>query len=708
MSTVGPLSRSKSRAWRLIFTGLVFTLLAIGIWWARTSRVVPRPNVLLITIDTLRADAVGAYGRPGTSTPLIDRLAQAGVRFADAHAHNVVTLPSHANILTGRLPPDHGVRDNAGFRLAPGVETLATHLQRHGYRTGAFVSAFPLDSRFGLATGFDVYDDRLTGGPRPAFLIQERPAGRTVALAKEWIDGAGVQPWFSWVHLYEPHFPYDPPASVASQWPDDPYLGEVAAADAALAPLLEPILAAGGQADTLVVITSDHGEALGEHGEASHGLFAYEGVLRVPLILYAPRMFGAREIDVPVGHVDLLPTVLDALGFSIPSELAGRSLLPVIAGNQHDTDRKVYFEALSASLNRGWAPLLGIIQGGFKYIDLPVPELYNLRQDPGEAHNLAASDPARLSALRTQLADFRSADARRSPRPEPAEVRERLRSLGYVTGAARTPAVYTEQDDPKRLIALDAVLQEVLKRYLAGDLAAALDQSRQLVRRRPTMAVAWMQLAELEREAGNAPAALDAMQRAVTLSPGDTEPLTLLGAYLTESGRAREAADLLAAPAQEPLADPDLVSTRALALARLGRFDEALATLTRARERDPLNAMLLVHFGTVQLTRGERVAAREAFTEAVRLDSGVARAHSSLGVLALEDGRPDQATEHWRAATSLDVREHGKVLGLGIAFAQAGRTAEARACFEFFAANAPPSRYATELGRVRAWLNGAR
>ena len=688
---------------------MLAALLAAGWWISRPAVPQIRHNVLLITVDTLRADAVGAYGRTATPTPLIDRIAQVGVRFTDAHAHNVVTLPSHANILTGRLPPDHGVRDNAGFRLPPGAETLATHLQRQGYRTGAFLSAFPLDSRFGLATGFDVYDDRLAGGARPAFLIQERPAERTVALATQWIGAAGGQPWFAWVHLYEPHFPYDSPEQFASRWPNDPYLGEVAAADAALGPLLEPILAAGAESDTVVIITSDHGESLGEHGEASHGVFAYESVLRVPLLIYAPQIVSPRVVDAPARHIDLLPTVLGALALEIPAGLAGRNLMPVMSGNDQRAPDGVYFEALSATLTRGWAPLHGIIQDGFKYIDLPVPELYDLTEDPREERNLAGAEPGRVAALRAHLERFRSADPHRAVRREPAEVRERLGSLGYVTGGTGRPRTpFTEADDPKRLIALDAILQASLERYLAGDLAGAIAHARDLVGRRPSMAVSWMQLAQLEREAGHAAAAIDAMRRAVTLSAGDTEALTLLAAYLTEAGRPLEAADLLAAAAREPDADPDLLSTQALALARLARFDEALAALARAREHDPSNALLLVHLGTVQLTRGRRSAAREAFTDAIRLDPDMARAHSSLGVLAVEEGNLDQAAQHWRDATSRDPREYRNILSLGIALARGGRTAEARACFEFFAASAPPSHYAAELERVRAWLKGAR
>jgi Flp pilus assembly protein TadD len=705
------LSSAKSAACGAAVIVLVLGLLA-GPWWRARSEDEPvRPvNLLLITIDTLRADAIGSDGGRRTSpTPTLDRLTDVGVRFSNAHAHNVVTLPSHANILTGRLPTEHGVRDNSGFRLSSDVDTLATLLRRRGYRTGAFVSAFPLDSRFGLAAGFDVYDDRLAAGTGGAFLIQERPAERTVAAARAWIDAAGVTPWFTWVHLYEPHYPYAPPPRFAANWPDDSYLGEVAAADAAISPLVDRVVSARPRGETLVIVTSDHGEALGEHGEASHGVFAYESVLRVPLVMFAPGLFSSGTVDVQAQHVDLLPTALDALGMPIPEGLAGRSLLPAMTGLPEPAEPVVYFEALSASLTRGWAPLRGLIHDGFKYIELPLPELYDLRRDPGESENLVATETGRVTALRTRLERTVSDEARPRSRAETAEVRERLRSLGYASGGGTPPPTgATEADDPKNLIALDAASQEILQRYLDGDLAGALTRSRALVEQRPSMAVSWMQLAQLEREGGNAVAAIEAMRRAVALRPGDAEPLALLGAYLTEAGRAREAAALLAPHAQQPQADPDLVAACAVALGRLGQFDAARGLLARARMQDPTNLTLLLHLGTLELSSGRRAEAARAFNEAVTVDPEDARAHGSLGALAIEDGRPTQAAEHWRAATERDPREHRRILALGIALARAGRTSDARACFGFFVAHAPENRYAVELARARAWLNGVR
>src|SRR6185295_9037111 len=416
----------------------------------------PGLSVLLVTVDTLRADALGSYGNATVATPWIDRLAAGGVRFAQAHAQNVVTLPSHANILSGRYPLAHGVRDNSGFRFPAGVDTLATILKRAGYRTGAFVSAFPLDSRFGLDRGFDIYDDRL-GDPEAssAFMMQERPGPQTLAAAQAWRAAQGGAKTFLWLHLYEPHFPYEPPEPFASRYASSLYHGEVAYADSVLGPLLEPLLSAGKSGRTVVILTGDHGEGLGEHGEKTHGIFAYEATLHVPLIVYAPRLLRPRVVRAPVRHIDVLPTVLDALGLDAPAGLPGRSLLPVAAGHGESAVPS-YFEALSASLNRGWAPLTGLRREHLKLIDLPIPELYDLEADPHETKNLAVSDPRRLEEIRGVLAGVRGADRGIARSEESAEARARLESLGYTSGSAARKAHYTEADDPKRLIDLDA------------------------------------------------------------------------------------------------------------------------------------------------------------------------------------------------------------------------------------------------------------
>jgi arylsulfatase A-like enzyme/tetratricopeptide (TPR) repeat protein len=707
------LSRFISTRWPALVAGIVTLLVLVSLIGrfrpdAPTAARQPGLNVLLVTIDTLRADAVGAYGQPGGITPWIDRLSSAGARFSNAHAHNVVTLPSHANILSGRLPTEHGVRDNAGFRFPPSLDTLATILKAHGYRTGAFVSAFPLDSRFGLARGFDEYDDRFADAARPAFLVQERSGPETVASARRWMDSRADGPWFCWVHLYEPHYPYAPPSAVASRFAD-PYHGDVNAADAALEPLLAPILSAGRDGRTLVVLTSDHGESLGEHGEATHGVFAYEAALKVPLIVYQPRLVPVAVVERPARHVDLLPTILDAVAIESPSGLPGQSLLPSMRESREATGIATYFEALSAALNRRWAPLDGIVVDSMKYIELPIPELYDLKADPHELNNLVSSQPVRVEELRSRLQQLRGTRASVTARAEPAETRERLRSLGYVAGSASGGvARFTEADDPKRLIGFDARLQEIVSQYLAGDLKGALARCRALLRERPDMPLTLFHLAHLEREDGNLDGAIDALRKAVAIVPDNSETVAMLGGYLTQAGRPAQALDVLDPFARLENADVEVLTSRALALARLRRFDEALAELSRARNEDPSNGRLLLEAGTIHLMAGDRGQAREAWNSALALNPTLARAHTSLGVLSLQEGRPAEAIEHWSAATAIDPREYRTILGIGLSLAKPGQTAEARAALEFFVAHAPPSTFAGDIDRARGVLASLR
>lgn len=689
---------------------LAAVLLAAAAWVIlRHSRIAlrrdPGLSVLLVTIDTLRADAVGAYGNSSAQTPWMDRLAGGGARFEAAHAHSVVTLPSHANLLSGLYPLHHGVRDNSGFRFPPQLPTLATRLRARGYRTGAFVSAFPLDSRFGLNAGFDLYDDQLGGAEtHTEFLVPERRGADTVAAARRWLEAQGGARTFCFVHLYEPHFPYEPPEPFASRFKGDPYHGEVATADAALEPLLRPILEAGAAGRTLVVLTADHGESLGEHGELTHGIFAYEATLRVPLMFYAPRIVHRGVVSTPVRHIDILPTVLDALGAEVPGDLPGRSLLPLLGGGEAGA-RPSYFEALSSSLNQGWAPLRGVFQAGLKYVDLPIPELYDLGADPGETRNLAAARPEDLERMRALLAVERRDDRGPTRVKEDAATLERLHALGYLAGGA--PAAkerYTAADDPKRLIDVDRRTREVLRLYRAGDIEGALVLCRDNIRRRPQMPVAYLHLAYLERARGNLPAAVAAARVAFELRPLDAESVSLLGVYLTEAGRAKEAVERLEPYMSAVGPDLDVLTARGMALAALGRRDEALATFARARETAPSNAMVLVNMGTVHLMGGDRVQARQAFETALDIDPGLARAHNSLGVIAAAEGRMEEAIERWKRALALDPGDYQMQFNLGSALRRQGREAEARPYLEAYLRRAPVALEARDMARVRQWL----
>jgi arylsulfatase A-like enzyme/Tfp pilus assembly protein PilF len=690
----------------LLLAGLVAAIAGGRARHARTHAPDGELGVLLISIDTLRADALGAYGSRTAETPWMDRLASGGARFETAHAHNVVTLPSHANLLSGLYPLTHGVRDNSGFRFPTGTPTLATILKQHGYRTGAFVSAFPLDSRFGLDRGFDVYDDRLGGAEtQTGFRMAERPGTRVVESAVRWLNEQNQARVFCFVHLYEPHFPYVPPSPFAARFAARPYEGEVAAADAALAPLLRPLIEAGQRGRMLVVLTSDHGEGLGEHGEQTHGLLAYEPMLRVPLVLYAPSAFGPAVVRSPARHVDVLPTVLDFLGVEPPAGLPGTSLRAAITGGQTGAYSAAYFEALSASLNRGWAPLQGVLQENWKYIDLPIPELYDLATDPAEKQNLAASRPADVDRLRGVLAQLRADDRQTAPAPESGETVERLRALGYLAGGqAPRKDRYTESDDPKRLIQLDDLSSQMLSRYGAGDVEGALSLGRQIVQQRPHDPLTHLQLAYLHRARGDLPAAIAAARQAVTLRPADAESIALLGVYLNEAGRPAETLVLLEAPAAKPQADLDVLTAQGMALAALGRRKEALAVFGRASAVDPSNAMVQVNAGTVHLMAGDLERARASFQAALALDPDVARAHNSLGVVAAREDKMPEAIEHWKRAVVLDPRDYQTLFNLGSVLYRQGRQQEARPYLEAYLRLAPARQEARDVARVRAWL----
>jgi len=664
-------------------------------------------NVLLITIDTLRSDALGCDGGPAR-TPNIDALARAGIRFSFAHAHAVVTLPSHASILTGRYPFEHGYRENGGYRLAPGTPTLATLLKAQGFATGAFVGAFPLDARFGLTPGFDTYDGRFDDTDAgQEFLLPERPATAVVARAGSWI-GAQRTRWFAWVHVYDPHAPYRPPPPFDREYAAQPYYGEVAAVDAALGPLLAAARTA--PRPTLVVVTADHGEGLGDHGEATHGLFAYESTLHVPLVISEiaadhDGRAGGLVADAPARHIDIVPTVLDALAIGAPAGLPGHSLRTQ-RDRDDGRDRASYFEATSSMLDYGWAPLYGVLAGRQKYIDLPIPELYDIASDPQERHNLvggphAASD-ASAAALRARLAAF-AASQPPARSAERSDVIERLQSLGYVAGSGSAKRHYTERDDPKRLVQIDRRMHRAVALESDGRLDDAMAEYRAVLAVRADTMAASRHLAFdywRQGDVASAIATLRAAERAGAPTPGEQ---VQLGAYLNATGRIAEGLSTLEhAAASSP--DVDALNALGLAYARAGRDADALAAFARALQDDPASAMTHENIGAIHLDAGRLREARDAFTRAVTADPAAAQAHDGLAMVAAKSGDSAAAIDHWKTAIALRPADYDALYNLGVQLMRDRRTSEARPYLEQFLQTAPPADYSKERKNVAAML----
>lgn len=697
---------------RLIRAGLAVALLAAGASGCRRSGERPavsgsaqpavawpaNPDIVLVTIDTLRADALGFMGNRRVETPVLDRLASQGVVFENAHAHNVVTLPSHANILTGLYPYHHGIRDNSGFRLDVSVPTLATLLKSRGYATGAFVGSFALDSRFGLTRGFDVYDDRYPRGRSTLdFEMPERPGTEVVAAGLKWWKEQDGKRRFLWVHLYDCHAPYRPPPPYSETYRDDPYLGEVAGMDAALSPLLEPFLDGKSARPALLVVTADHGEARGDHDEETHGLFAYEATLHVPLVVWSAGSIRPGRSDEPVRHIDIAPTILAAAGIAKPSSWPGTTLFP-----EASVARPSYFESYSTAFNRGWAPLRGMLDGREKYIDLPIPELYDLAEDPGERKNLADARPEELRRLARQIPAQSALGVATAPGKPAAEEVARLRSLGYLSGRGPLKPNYTAEDDPKTLIGIDQQLHKTVDLYQRGQLDAAIALARQVVAEQPAMAMGYENLGFLLRQAGQSAEAIEVYREAATRGISEEELIRNYALALCEAGRAPEAIRVLA-----PLSDstdPDTINARGIALSDSGRGPEAKRVLARVLELDPENLEALVNLGIVHLRAGDPKGARDLFRKALSLDSRAARAWNGLGVALLRTGEERASIEAWSKAVALDPKLYDALYNLGLVAGKNGMRREAREAFERFVASAPPAQYGPDIAKARRLL----
>lgn len=625
-----------------------------------------RLNVLLVTIDTLRADRLGAYGSKRGLTPNLDAFAARSAVFTRAFAHTTTTLPSHANILLGVTPSFHGVHDNLNFVVRPELVTLAEHLGGRGYATGAFIGGFPLISHFGLDQGFSTYDDSFGArgaGARPADLqAGERPAAEVWASAKEWLKDR-ASPWFLWVHFYDPHEPYDPPEPYKSRFAKEPYDGEVAYADAVLGDVLKEIKDRGLDGTTLVICVADHGESLGEHNETTHGFEAYNPTLRVPLLIHAPGL-APRTIGQNVSHIDLFPTVCEALGLDRPDALQGRSLLPLLRG-QKLPDRPVYFESLAPYYNMGWAPLRGTIDGDTKFIDSPKPEVYDLRRDFGETDNRA--NDAAIALLRKALdAIIRSQSSPESAKAEQASDRatiEKLKSLGYIASLpGRRKADFGPDDSVAALLPYHNRAAEALKLSRAGRAAEAVAVLREILAARKTVGAAYLNLASIYREQGRASEALAVLRSGLEAMPENYDLYFELLNGLFEAGEFGEVLQAFE-PAAFPQTgfDPVIWNSVGMAQWKTGKTDEALASLGRALEIDPRFALTYHNLGTVYLDVFQRTRRPDArglavadLRKAVELDPSYGAAFYALGVAYLRGNELGPAVESLDRALALD------------------------------------------------------
>lgn len=723
--------------------------------------------IILISIDTLRSDHLPAYGYRGVETPALDALRRDAILFERAYSHVPLTLPSHASMLTGLLPAEHGVRDNGGYPFEAAKHPYLPRLLREGgYETAAFVSSFVLHGDTGLGAGFDVYDQGPPGVEARAELI-ERSGAETVRLAVDWLRSRSREsesPFFLFVHLYDPHTPYKPAEPFASRYREHPYDGEIAAADAAVGTLLDALRQQGTYDRAIVLLTSDHGEGLGDHGEDSHGVFLYREALQVPLLLKLPGGKRAGEaVAAPAQLADVAPTLLDLTGRPVPEEMIGTSLADLTDRPDQAPERRIYAESFYPRLHYGWSELASLVEGRFHYIHGPTPELFDLTADPGETHNVLERERRTYGTLRQALDAFPRELA--PPGKVDAETAQKLAALGY---AGRARVTSGPLPDPRTQRDVLSGLQAARAAGAAQQFAEAAEILERLVERKPDLLDGWVFLAtcleHLDRpeetlaayrraleladgapeyafyvarqlyrmrrfeEAGQHaelmlagdPESRDAreMLAAVALNRGDLDEALAqsrragraseafrrdLGRALAARGRTGEALEVLQGSGGTA-AEPATLNAMALTLLDAGRPAEAAEILGRALAAHPDNARAHELLGVASLRLGQPQQARAHLEKALALDRRLPGAWTTLGVALFELEGAEAALSAWRQALALDGTQYDALLNVGLVAARTGRRDEARQALRRFVSTAPRERFGPDIAKAQQLL----
>jgi len=680
----------------IFFLLLAYLILSLGLTtiplYGNDSHPKERLNLLLITIDTLRADRLSCYSSEHLKTPNIDSLANKSIVFTRAFSHTSTTLPSHTNILLGTTPLYHGVHDNTNFIVRDEFLTLPEHLKNFGYQTGAFIGAFPLDSRFGLSQGFDIYDDDYDTQGAGKGKTEEREAQIVVDRALAWLNER-KSPWFLWVHCFDPHDPYEPPEPFKTQYADSLYDGEVAYVDFVMGKLFNYLEDNSLFEKTLVVFTGDHGEMLGEHGEKTHGFFAYNSVLWIPLIISAPGM-KSRIVQQYVSHIDIFPTICDMLKIKKPPFLQGRSFAPFLKRKKL-RKRIIYFESLTSYYSMGWAPVRGIIDGRDKFIESPLPEFYDLVGDFGEQQNLA--EQKKLDGYRKRLNQIiisqSSEESWKAGQGMDRETLERLRSLGYIAsfkGAKKEE--FSTEDDVKILLPYYNKSVNALALCSEGKVREGMEILKEVITERKNISAAYLNLARLYADQGSVGDALEVLRMGLEFLPANYRIFSDYISYLSEAERLDEAIKAFEGKSFLQLEfDPVIWNNIGLAYLKKGNLEKAQRNFAKSISVDrkfpiPYHNIASVHFTIFNRTKDpkEYQKALENFKKAIELDPQYSTAHHGLGMLYFQAGDYSQAIIHMEKSLELQPDLFELLYYLGIAYMNKGNSFMAYAFFNRF------------------------
>ncbi len=609
-------------------------------------------NLIVVTLDTTRADRIGCYGAKDVATPRLDALAARGVRFANAVSPMPLTLPAHCTLFTSLLPGAHGVRDNGGFKLSAEHLTLAEALSQRGFATGGFVSAFVLDHRWGIAQGFDRYFDDFDLKQQEKLSMGEiqRPGNETLDHALAWIRDVKDKRFFAWIHFYDPHAPYDPPEPYKSRYAGRPYDGEIAWTDALVGRLLDELDRLDLTKRTVIAVLADHGESLGEHGEQGHGYFIYEQVTHIPMIVATPYSgTRGRTVDAVVKSIDLAPTVLELLGAAGALPAAqGTSVVPLLGGNEGASAGDGYSEAFYARLHYGWSELRAVRTKRWHFIEAPRAELYDLERDPGETANLASSELATIERLRESLAAFDKASvpkvAATAPVEEDEQTLRKLASLGYVGGSAvDTHATWRDLPDPKDRLPIYDAMGRARDLVKLGKEDEAIPVLTRVIKEAPEVVDAYFALGNCWQKKKDLGKAAELYRKTLALRPDHDYAMIGL-------------ADVLVAE---------------------GKIDDAVAGYEHFLAQDPGNAQILYRLAQVQIDDGRDAAAKVNFEKTLAAEPKTARAEVGLGVVAFHGGDHAAARAALGRALVIDPKARWARYNLALVDESEGRTGEA-------------------------------
>ena len=661
---------------------IILILVAVLFFFLKTKDKVKKDsnlNILLVTLDTTRADRIGCYGYAKARTPNLDFLASNGVRFSNAYCQVPLTLPSHCSILTGTYPIYHQVHNNGSYYLWHSQITLAEILKERGYETAAFVSSFTVDSRFGLDQGFEVYDDKFQEDEVIKTFRSERRADRVFSSFSAWVDKNAEEKFLCWIHFYDPHLPYDPPSPFREEFSDRLYDGEIAYMDLYVGKAIEKLRERNILDKTLIILAGDHGEALGEKGELDHGIFIYDNTLKVPFILYSEKNLPAGiTISLRVRLIDIMPTILEMLEIPIHKEIQGTSLIKYMEGRKRD-DLPSYIETYLPREDYNWSELIGLIDSDWKYIQAPKEELYNLKRDPAEEKNVIDKEKKVASEmkekLKSMIKDYSSGIEARKKKLI-LEEQEKLRSLGYLGTAYSEDVSRGDLPDPKDKIddfhiVFQAKMYEFQRNY-----QKAIECYDKIISLEPRLPMNYYYLALIYMKMNKFNKAVQVLKKGIENIPDACVLFSRLGIAYVKLGKLKEALEANQAALRiNPNYFGALISAGWIK-SQLGKQKEALEYYQKALKIEPENRFLQIDYAQAIAASGRVDEALEVYNRLKSEYSDDYRIYEGIGKVFALAGDLEKSIRSFKKALALDPAPE-TYLNYAVILEQAGNLKEA-------------------------------